>query len=301
LLLFGLKDLEQANAADALPLFDQFIKAKPGGKFAWIADLKPAAQRFLDDTRLYLAWKNQPLPEGSAAEAAEKLARVRDLKKNLKQHTALWDEINAQEKALATRVGDQRRVEDSARAQERKKSLDAELPGWNAALANYRQKIGLYDFAGARDAISAAKVSEPGLQEARTAAQKKAQWLIDWKTKLIDDLNRAHFVGTISDAGGAQYSGIDGATAQTIAMKIPYGSAQLPWTKLPPKTLLDVSRYFIKAPAPDIPDREWLSAVFAAETGQTEAARSLADAAVKAKPEYQASLSALFPGPPAAK
>ena len=291
----GLKDVDQGAAAEAIPFFEQFMNAKLAGNFAWIGELKPLAQKYLDDSRLYLAWKNQPAAEGTPPDPAEKLARVRDLKKKLKTRSALSDEVNGQEKMLAARAGELQKTEQAARTQERKRLLDAQAPSWNAALANYRQKVMVYDFSGARDAISAAKVSEPGLRDAQTAALKKAQWLIDWKTKLMEDLNRTHFVGAVSDTTGTPYTGIDGATAQAFAMKVPYGSVQVPWVKLAPKTLLGLSSYFIKPTAADVADRQWLSAAFAAETGQTDAARTLAEAAAKAKPEYRNQIPVLLP------
>src|SRR5207249_11166038 len=61
----------------------------------------------------------------------------------------------------------------------------------------------------------------------------------------------------------------------------------LPWAKLQPKKLLAVSASFIWPEAPDAVDRQWLCAVFANETGQTDAARQFAETAAKAKPNYR--------------
>jgi predicted RNA-binding Zn-ribbon protein involved in translation (DUF1610 family) len=55
----ALKDIEQLDVQNAEQLLDQFVKAQPSGKFAWIAELKPLAQKYLDDCRSYLAWKSQ--------------------------------------------------------------------------------------------------------------------------------------------------------------------------------------------------------------------------------------------------
>ena len=57
---FALKDIEQLDVQNAARLLDDFVKAQPSGKFAWIAELKPLAQKYLDDCRSYLAWKAQP-------------------------------------------------------------------------------------------------------------------------------------------------------------------------------------------------------------------------------------------------
>lgn len=135
---------------------------------------------------------------------------------------------------------------------------------------------------------------KPEPQTGQQFAQKKPGWLTDWKTKMIGDLNRARFSGTILDAGGVQYTGITAATADTLTMKTPYGVVPLPWSKFSPKTLLMVSKSFIKPNAADVADRQWLCAVYAAETGQMDEARALAEEAAKTKPEYRDQVSFLI-------
>ena len=55
LFLFALKDIAQADATDAIPLLEKFVSGQPAGKFAWIADYKPLAQKYLDDPSLVRA------------------------------------------------------------------------------------------------------------------------------------------------------------------------------------------------------------------------------------------------------
>jgi hypothetical protein len=119
-------------------------------------------------------------------------------------------------------------------------------------------------------------------------AKKKARWLIEWKQKLIADLNLAGFPGPITDIGGVEYkAAITGATETRVIQKLPYGVGELDWNKLSPKTLLTISNSFIGASGPDAADRQWRCAVFASETGQVDAARRFAEAAAKTKPEYR--------------
>jgi hypothetical protein len=80
-----------------------------------------------------------------------------------------------------------------------------------------------------------------------------------------------------------------------VALKTPYGIVQAPWTKLAPQTQLEISKSFIKPNAADAADRQWLCAAFASEIGQAAEAKKLAEAAVKAKPQYQEQMSILFP------
>src|SRR3984893_2584307 len=279
LFLFALKDIAQADATDAIPLLEKFVNGQPADKLAWIADYKPLAQKYLDDCRAYAAWKNQSKGSDPSAE----LENLRALKKKLKTHSALSDAMNAEEKALAQR-GWQKGQVATSQPQSGEKSAS---PAWMAVLANYKQRVGLYDFVGAREAIKAAKVADPTSKQAQAVTLKKAQWLIDWKAKLIGDLNRKPFSGRIADVTGTNYEGISSATFAQISLTTPYGIVGASWTKLVPQTLLAISSSFIVPNAPDAADRQWLCAAFAAETGQGDAARQLAEAAAKTKPEYQ--------------
>jgi hypothetical protein len=292
LLLFGLKDIEEADAGNAIILLERFTTVDPGGRFGWIAEYKPLARKFLEDAKFYADWKKRPKDAANTTQLATQLETLREVRKKLKTHTALSDELNDEEKSLGRRIADQQRTEAPIRPQERRKRFNQEAPAWNAALGNYKHKVAVYDFVGARNVINAAKVSEPSLRDAQAGMQKKATWLIDWKNRLINDLNRTHFTGLIAD-GGVQYTGIEGANAQNLLLKNPYGSAQFPWTKLTPKTLLSVATSFIKPNMQDTADREWLSAVFAAETADSNAANELAEKAAAAKPEYRAQISLL--------
>jgi hypothetical protein len=109
---------------------------------------------------------------------------------------------------------------------------------------------------------------------------------VDWKTHLINDLNRAHYNGTVTDLAGVQYTGIVRATPDNLVMKVPYGELALPWGRVPPTMLLRISTSFIDPKSADAADRDWLCAVYANETGQVEDAKRLGGEAAKAKPEY---------------
>jgi serine/threonine protein kinase len=167
---------------------------------------------------------------------------------------------------------------------------------WNKALGSYKEQVALYHFAQAAEEIRNVKLVGGYYRPAEEIAEKRAQLLFDWKNALMDDLNRARFSGTLTDSTGAQYTGIVSATDEGLTMKLPYGIAWITWDKLSPKEILAVSKSFIDPGARGAADRQWSCAVFASETGQTEAARELAEAAARAKPEYKEQISVLFPG-----
>jgi serine/threonine protein kinase len=230
---------------------------------------------------LFLARK----PSEHVASGALPSASVASVKLNGKDKSPADRGVNPQPAGVATR------------AEDKKKVLAFEIAPWKTALANYREQIALYDFAAAREAIKNVQLSDASLKQAQEATEKRAQWLTDWKNNLIDDINRAHFSGPISDSGGAKYTGIAGATDQSLSLKLPYGIARVTWRELSPETLLTISTSFVKPNAPDAPDRQWRCAAFASEFGQTEVARQLAEAAAKVKSQYHEQISQLFPPP----
>jgi len=165
---------------------------------------------------------------------------------------------------------------------------------WHRALANYNDQVALYQFDQASDAIRDAKLIGTYFDSTREIVEKKAQLLSDWKNTLIDDLNRAHFSGMLTDKNGTKYTGIASATDESLSMKLPYGLARVTWDQVPPKELLAVSQSFIHSGAGDAVDRQWRCAAFASETGQTAAARELANAAAKTRPEYRGKVPQLL-------
>jgi len=248
-LLFGLRNIEQSDAEDAVPWLDQAVRAKPTGKFVWMAELKPIAQKYLDDSRVYLDWKREGEVAKDPGAIAKHLDNTRAIvsQKKFKARTPLSDQVAAEERNLSRRLTDQQKAEAAKRQEEQKKQAD---------------------------------------QMAQDVVRKKPQWLNDWKNRLVSDLNRAPYNAPVTDTTGVQYSGIVRATSDNVAMKLPYGESILPWSRIAPAVLLKISTSFINPAAPDAAERDWLCAIYANETGQNDEAKRLAGEAAKSKPEY---------------
>lgn len=187
-----------------------------------------------------------------------------------------------------------RGVVNARGAEEERKVRDLEAASLNAALSSYKEQVALYNFADAVEAIKNMRLSDASLKRAKETAERKGQWLVDWKNDLMKDLNDTHFSGALADRSGEQYTGIAGATDKSLSLKLRHGIARVTWAELSPQALLNVSTSFIQPTAPDAADRQWRCAVFASETGQAEVARQLADTAAKTKPQYRDQISALF-------
>ena len=207
-------------------------------------------------------------------------------------------EHKTEEKSLARPAANPPQMGLAPGAEERKKIVELERASWNTALVKYREQIALYDFAGASATIKNVELSEASLKQTREAAIRRVGWLLDWKNRLIADLNKEQFSGSFTDINGARYVGITGGTPERLFLKNARRTVTLPWTKLQPRVLLKISASFIRLNAPDAVDRQWRCAVFASEFGQMKIAREFAEAAAKAKPQYREEMSQLFPAVP---
>ena len=286
LFLFAIKNWQVSEFEEAAPLLEKFVAATPANEWSWISEYKPLAQKFLADHALYAEWKKQPRRPKDPAELRNAIAKLRAIETKLQTRGALAEALKGESKKLAADLGQREKAEKKALESERKKLLEEELPAWNAALERARAEIATYDFAGALAAIDTAKVSEPSLQEAQARERKKVEWLVQWKAQLIADLRAGGVAGSITDTLGTVYTGAAGASDSRIVLRNPFGTVELEWTKLSPATLLALSKSFIRVGATKLPERQWLAATFAHVTGQAEAARQLADEAVKGEPRY---------------
>lgn len=285
-LLYAIKNWQLGEFGEAAPLLDRFVTATPGGPWNWINEYKPLAQKFLADHRRYSEWKKQPQRFNNPAELRTAVAKLREIEAKLQTRGALADAVQDDARKLTADLARREQAEKESLEAERKSLHEQELPLWQAAVDGAKKRIALYDFAGAVAAIDGVELNESSLQGAQAAERKKAEWLLKWKSKLISDL-KAGLPGSITDTLGTVYSGIAGATESRIVLRTPYGTVELEWTKLSPATLLALSASFIRAPATDIPERQWLAAVFAFATEQPVPARQLADEATKGDARYR--------------
>ena len=280
LFLLGLRDLQLGRFTDAEDLLKAFVASQPPQSLSWITEYRPIARKYLPDLKAMLAWRARHGSAKNKTELSNALRSLQELMANLQKNTAISAEALVAQKTLIARLRGGEAVNKSAQEKQHRDLLARETPELNAALRAYRQLAAKYDFAGAAAVIREANLSEPSLKQTQSNYQEAADWLAKWKATLINDLNARTYTGAVI-AGDTQYSGITGATANKLKMKVPYGSAETDWLKVPAATLVTVSSSF----ATDA-DRQWRCGVFAWTIGQTNAARQLFDAACSAKPSY---------------
>jgi tRNA A-37 threonylcarbamoyl transferase component Bud32 len=268
---------ERGDWAQAGPALQRFVRLKPPAPFGWMSDYKPLAQNRLDDYQLYAQWEES---RPAIKEPHLALEKIREVSRKLKAKGTLSFRLADEEAKIVAEVADM--------AVEEKKRAGREAPRWRKALSKARKEIAAYQFEDAVGTLEKVTLTSTSLQAQRDDALRRARWLGDWKRRLIDDINRTGFAGAVTDIHGVRYTGpVHHATARKLELKTRSGSVMTDWPNLSPQMLLTVSTAFIRPNVADIAERQWLSAIFAAHTGQTDAANDLARKAADAKPEFR--------------
>jgi hypothetical protein len=100
--LLAMKNWSMREFDEAGPLLDQFLKAKIQKGYEWIGELKPVAQKYFDDYRLYAELK--PKADGAATPEAKgaALESLRDAQSKLNMGGALAEHLLKMELKLKT-------------------------------------------------------------------------------------------------------------------------------------------------------------------------------------------------------
>src|SRR5438046_295333 len=110
LFLLGLTDVQLGRFNDAKALLEAFTLSQPSGSFSWIDKYKPIARKYLEDSRAWLAWREQNGSAKSPAEIRSALEKSQALR--LKKRTAISAEALLAERTLANRLGQIEKAEE---------------------------------------------------------------------------------------------------------------------------------------------------------------------------------------------
>jgi len=272
---------ERGQFAQAATIFERFTRLNPPPEWKWIGKLQPLARDRLSDYQLFAEWQKT---RAATRDPEAALTNLKEVERRLKAKGALTFQLADEEAKLAAQAAEAMET----RSAEEKKIAAEEAPRWTHAVAAARQASTAYQFEKALAILQSTKLRAASLQPDRERELQRAGWLAEWKSKLIRDLNETGYGGVVTDVHGVRYEGpVHRATLEKIELKTRYGSVLTDWLNLSPQMLLQMSSAFIRARVADNAERQWLSAIFAQQTGQTQAAQELAEKAAVAKPEFR--------------
>ncbi len=286
LFVFGIRDWSLGAYDDAWNLFRQFTLCTPQDRHAWISEYKGLASPYLveiDSVR----GANETARAASSLEARQ---RALQLVKDTQEHLRLGSRFPAQLKALADDL--QKKItaeqEEAARRMSATEAADAK------ALADAQAKIEpLWKQFRLAEAAAVAKTTpvagEKG-QEKRAALLRRWEWLVKFKTTLINDLNTVGYPAAVTKKTGGQVPGpVRRANETQIETLTPFGSLPALWTDLAPESILAMGKSFLR---PELPveimaDRQWLLGVYAMQAGRPREGRVYLVQASQAKESYR--------------
>src|SRR5438046_7160726 len=137
LFLLGLTDVQLGRFNDAKALLEAFTLSRPSGSLSWIDKYKPIARKYLEDSRAWLAWREQYGSAKSPADIRSALEKLRALK--LQKPTTISAEALLVERTLANRLGEAEKAEKSAQEKQHRDLLAREEQRWNADVEAFRR------------------------------------------------------------------------------------------------------------------------------------------------------------------
>ncbi len=291
LLLFGLKNWNMEKPDEATALFRQFTSSWPEAPPLWIGDerqisrYKDIAKSFVTDST---AFKTASEAIKSASSMEEKVAALKsakearaEMKLTTKFSKSLDESIAEFEPQVATLLAEKAKMDADNAAADAKN-----LPEAKKKRADL---VAQYKFTEARFAITSASINSDAGKQAQEVLGKKTNWLANFKSILIGDINTFGYPQpVVKKTGPAVPGGIVRADEEKVYVKSQYGFLPVPWTDIAPEQVVVIAQYFIRPTlTPELSaHRKWHLGVFECEFGKMAEGRTLLSDAARTMSVY---------------
>jgi serine/threonine protein kinase len=304
-LMMGAGKWESGQVDEGAALLRRFADSKPTDDSVWVADYRPLTAPYLDEYEKYLAIKEAlakatvtPV-EGEAA--LKQLAEVRSALKS----PALIRNLDRLETEVVGAIAAAKAAAAAARAEMEAKQNEAQTRE-EALLTSAKYQLKdlceNYRFAEALALIRSVDVKLDRSIAERDLLARRLEWLVNFKKRLVDDLNVGSYTMPIVRKNGQQLvGGIKRATEQQLEIRLQFGSLPISWADLSPQTVLQLARAYMRPTLPPatLAERKWEAGVFCLFAQLFSEGQTLMDDASAQKEEYRTHRT-LFFGQPAA-
>jgi hypothetical protein len=279
-LLYALKDWNLENFDAAVPLFRQFAEVSPERMVEWadgpedLQRLKGIAENCVND---YLAYRpaNEALTAATSIEdQAAALEKAREARGKMKLNTKL-------SKALDTKIAELSPKVESVMAEKAKMSAEEQAFDGKVLPEVKKRRTELlakYQFEAAKQVVSDPNFRTEKAKDEQALLVKKAAWLANFKSQLLEDLNAKGYAKPLNSKAGAPIAGgVAKADEQQLLVNSPRGLVPVPWGDVAPESVFEMGQSFI---APDLPPaisafRKWHLGVFASYAGKNAESQAL--------------------------
>jgi hypothetical protein len=292
LLAFAMKDWNLEKYDDATALFRQFSEAEPEKMVEWadgpadLKKLKALGENFVNDYKEFEP-ANKALVASKEASPEEQMAAV-EAAKAARAKMKLATKMSQSLDGLIADIGPKAAAVMAEKSKANTEEMAADEKALNEAKEKRAELLGKFQFAEARSAMTDANLKTEKARDEQELLTKKASWLANFKSQLIEDLNKKGYAPPIARKSGEKVlGGVSGADDQQLTLKavrIP-----LPWTELSLESAYEMGLSFIQ---PDMPPeiagfRKWHLGVFAFYAGKKKEALDLMQEAVKLRPVFK--------------
>ncbi len=312
-LIGGLKRWSEGEFDGAIALMHRFQSAVPDGDDAWVADYRPLVTRYFEEYGMFRDLASDLSRAEAAPKAAEAaLKRLPDAMRTIRSKQ-LADNLAALETEARKKVAAANTAADLAMKQKQAETEAADEKLLTNAKLHTKDLCENYRFIEAAAFIRTVNVKLDRNISERDLLARRVDWLVEFKKRLIEDINVAGSPTPLVRRNGQKVFGTAShADEQQIEMRVQFGTLPpVKWAELSPMCILQTARTFMRPTLtqPALADREWEAGVFCLFTQLHNEGQALMEDAVSRKPDYQddraqffgqpASAPAPAPAPPA--
>ncbi len=300
-LIGGLKRWNEGDTDEGIALMRRFQKAAPAGDDAWVADLRPLVTRYFEEHGTFRDLAADLAGADTAPKAAEAaLKKLPDVLRTIRSKP-LAEKLAALEQEARVKVAAAAAAADLAMKRRQAEADAADEKLLSDAKARIKDLYENYRFSEAAAFIRTVNVKLDRNISERDLLTRRADWLVAFKKRLIEDINVAGCTTTLVKRNGQKLLGTAShADEQHIEVRVQFGTLPaVKWAELSPMSVLQMARTFMRPTLtqPALADREWQAGVFCLFTQLVNEGQALMDDAVLRKPEYQNERAQFFGQP----
>lgn len=290
LLLLGLKNWELQNFMEAVAFLNEFQKAPVAGEHAWLEDYRIYSSAYLEALAVYRRVAENLVKSETALEsAALALKSIPEAKEQLKVTPILIERLGALERQHGPKI----EAALAANAAELVKQQTAQDQAETQGLAVTKQKVKqLCDNQRFNDALTLIRAFDAKNEKVikdRDLVALRVDWLVQFKTQLINDINTLGYLAPLTKRNGQQVlGGIAKANETHVEVRVAHGTFPILWTDIAAESILKIATsYFAKSPAEELNDKRWRAGVFCLFMGKVAEGMPLLEESAKANADYQ--------------
>jgi len=302
LLALGMKDWNLDKFDEATALFRLFGDVAPEKMVEWadgppdLAKLKEIANNFVNDYAEYGPARKDLDAASTPEEQAAAVEKAKAARSRMKLTTKMSKSLDATIADLGPKA--------AAMIAEKSRASAEEMAADNKAFSDAKKKhddfLAKFQFKEAHDAITEPALKIEKSRDDQEVLGKRTKWLANFKTQLVEDLNKSGYAKPIArKPNEVLQGGVAKADDQQVMVPTSRGPVPVPWGDITLDSALVMGSSFIQ---PDMPPelasfRKWHLGVFAIYAGKNKEGLALLHEAAELKPVYKDELPQFESGP----